>query len=81
MSFGEFTARLPETDRYNLTVHLRRAATPVPRNIAEGSGRSTDAEFARFVGYAYRSLKATATGSVTTVPPAALGPALLTVTV
>jgi len=26
-------------------------------NIAEGSGCSTNGEFARFVGYAYRSLK------------------------
>jgi four helix bundle protein len=31
-------------------------------NIAEGSGCATDAEFARFVGYAYRSLKEAVTG-------------------
>jgi four helix bundle protein len=58
----EFTAQLPETERYNLTAQLRRAATSVPLNIAEGSGCSTDAEFARFVGYAYRSLKEVVTG-------------------
>ena len=58
----EFTAQLPEAERYNLTAQLRRAATSVPLNIAEGSGCSTDAEFARFVGYAYRSLKEVLTG-------------------
>jgi len=34
----------------------------VPLNIAEGSGCRTDAEFARFVGSAYRSLKEVVTG-------------------
>ena len=58
----EFTAQLPDAERYNLTAQLRRAATSVPLNIAEGSGCSSDAEFARFVGYAYRSLKEVLTG-------------------
>jgi four helix bundle protein len=31
-------------------------------NIAEGAGCTSDAEFARFVGYAYRSLKEVITG-------------------
>jgi four helix bundle protein len=58
----EFTAQLPDTERYNLTAQLRRAATSVPLNIAEGAGCTSDAEFARFVGYAYRSLKEVITG-------------------
>jgi len=33
------------------------AATSVPLNIAEGSGCPTNGEFARFLSYAYRSLK------------------------
>ena len=53
----EFSAGLPGDERYNLTSQLRRAATSVPLNIAEGCGCNTNAEFSRFVGYAYRSLK------------------------
>ncbi|MGH6802140.1 MAG: four helix bundle protein, partial [Methyloceanibacter sp.] len=53
----EFSAQLPDAERYNLTAQLRRAATSVPLNIAEGAGCSTNGEFARFLGYAYRSLK------------------------
>ena len=52
-----FSTRLPDTERYNLTRQIRRAATSIPLNIAEGSGCSTDVEFARFVTYAYRSIK------------------------
>src|SRR5262245_27994496 len=52
-----FSALLPDEQRYNLVVQLRKAATSVPLNVAEGSGCSTDAEFVRFLGYSYRSLK------------------------
>jgi four helix bundle protein len=53
----EFSAQLPQDERYNLTAQLRKAATSVPLNIAEGSGCTTNGEFARFLSYAYRSLK------------------------
>jgi len=52
-----FVKGLPEGERYNLVSQLQRAVTSVPLNIAEGAGSSTKAEFARFLGYAYRSLK------------------------
>ena len=52
-----FSTQLPDGERYNLAAQLRRAATSVPLNIAEGAGCSTNGEFARFLGYAYRSLK------------------------
>ena len=52
-----FTERLPADERFNLASQFRRAAVSVPLNIAEGAGCSTDTEFARFLGYAYRSLK------------------------
>ena len=53
----EFSAQLPADERYNLVAQLRKAVTSVPLNIAEGAGCATSAEFARFLGYAYRSLK------------------------
>jgi four helix bundle protein len=52
-----FSAQLPDAERYNLASQLRKAVTSVPLNIAEGSGCATNAEFGRFLGYAYRSLK------------------------
>jgi four helix bundle protein len=53
----EFAADLPEAERYNLQSQLRRAAASVPLNVAEDAGCDKDAEFAQFLGYAYRSLK------------------------
>jgi four helix bundle protein len=47
----EFSAQLPQDERYNLTAQLRKAATSVPLNIAEGSGCTTNGEFARFLTY------------------------------
>jgi four helix bundle protein len=58
----EVTAALPDVERYNLASQLRKAATSVPLNIAEGSGCATSVEFAKFLGYAYRSLKEVVTG-------------------
>jgi four helix bundle protein len=39
------TARFPGDERFGLTIQLRRTAASVPTRIAEGCGRSTDAEF------------------------------------
>ena len=43
------TGDFPREETYGLTSQLRRAATSVPANIAEGCGRHTAADFARFL--------------------------------
>ena len=48
--------QLPRSEEYNLKSQLTRAATSVALNIAEGSMGQTDAEQARFLGLAIRSL-------------------------
>ena len=48
--------RLPRSEEYNLKSQVVRAATSVALNIAEGSTSQSDAEQARFLGLAIRSL-------------------------
>jgi four helix bundle protein len=45
----EITANFPPTEKYGLVSQLRRCAVSVPTNIAEGSGRNTDKDFAQFL--------------------------------
>ena len=48
----EITNNFPHDERFGLTVRLRRAAASVPTNIAEGCGRNSERELARFMGIA-----------------------------
>lgn len=47
---------LPKSEDYNLKSQITRAATSIALNIAEGSQGQSDAEQARFLGMAIRSL-------------------------
>jgi four helix bundle protein len=51
----EITAGFPQEEKYGLTDQIRRAAVSVNLNIAEGSGSSSNVEFARFLQIARRS--------------------------
>lgn len=53
------TASFPVTERYGLTPQLRRAASSVPTNIAEGSKRATPSDYAHFLNIAEGSLSET----------------------
>ena len=52
----EITRGFPDDERFGLTSQTRRAAVSISSNIAEGSGRSSDKDFAHFVEIAYGSL-------------------------
>ena len=45
----EITAGFPSTEKYGLVSQLRRCFVSIPTNIAEGSGRNTDKDFAQFL--------------------------------
>ena len=48
-------AGLPDSERFNLSSQIRRAATSIALNIAEGSTSQSDPEQNRFLGLASRS--------------------------
>lgn len=51
------TSTFPPDERYGLTAQIRRAASSVPANIAEGHGREHTRQFIQFLRIAQGSLK------------------------
>jgi len=50
------TANFPADEKFGLISQLKRSSLSVASNIAEGSGRSSAKDFARFIEIAYGSL-------------------------
>lgn len=59
MSVYRQSASFPPEEQYGLTSQLRRAAVSIAANIAEGSGRRSDQDFARFLDMAMGSVAET----------------------
>ena len=49
------TANFPDNEKFGLTNQLRRASVSIPSNIAEGSSRNSNKDFARFLEIAIGS--------------------------
>ena len=46
------TSAFPRDERFGMVAQIRRACTSIPTNVAEGCGRSTNNELARFIDIA-----------------------------
>ncbi len=45
----------PKEEMFGLTSQMKRSSSSIPTNIAEGAGRNTNKDFARFLAIAYGS--------------------------
>ena len=51
----KLAASFPHDERHDPASQIRRAATSIPLNIAEGAGCDSNREFTRYLVYAYSS--------------------------
>ncbi|MGO4906193.1 four helix bundle protein [Flavobacterium sp. W20_MBD1_R3] len=52
----QITQMFPDTEKYGLTIQMRRAAVSIPSNIAEGAARKGDKELMQFLYISIGSL-------------------------
>ena len=55
LSVYKATQAFPKEERFGITSQIRRSAASIPANLAEGCGRRSDGEMARFVQIAMGS--------------------------
>ncbi|MFT6845558.1 MAG: four helix bundle protein [Flavobacteriales bacterium] len=55
LTIYEVTKNFPSEEKFGITSQIRRAASAVPTNIAEGCGFNSDKQFARFMTIALGS--------------------------
>lgn len=55
LAIYQCTTNFPREEIYGLTSQLRRSSASIPANLAEGCGRTGDAELARFCSIALGS--------------------------
>mgnify|MGYP004709802973 CR=1 FL=1 len=49
------TAQFPNDEKFGLSSQIKRASVSIPSNIAEGSGRGSNKDFARFLSISLSS--------------------------
>jgi four helix bundle protein len=64
INIHKMAAKLPSSEKYEISSQLKRAAFSIPSNIAEGSAKATNAHYKVFIENALGSAYETETGLI-----------------